>query len=191
MIKTVDAWRARHQSVLPATNKAQHAARKAVDPVSERAKGLVKQVDHLYKLAARAAQLAPDAAKLNGAAEKLDRRALNKLIKALEEERRGAVEQLKQIVYFHRQVAWLQDHFPRAEMEAVPGLCKVVSRKEIEKADWGLTPGRYVGVAPPEVDGDFDFQQAVRELHAELAELNLEAADLARTIQEHLAELSS
>src|SRR5256885_12267475 len=44
-----------------------------------------------------------------------------------------------------RSVAWLQDRFPKAELEAVPGLVKLVSRKEIEAADWSLSPGRYVG----------------------------------------------
>ena len=32
------------------------------------------------------------------------------------------------------------------------GLVKLVSRAEIEEHDWSLTPGRYVGVAPEEVD---------------------------------------
>jgi len=74
-------------------------------------------------------------------------------------------------------------------MRAVPGLCKVVSRAEIEAADWSLTPGRYVGVAPPEVDEDFDFEQALRDIHIELADLNREAFDLAAKIQENFEEL--
>jgi len=51
------------------------------------------------------------------------------------------VKQLKDAAYFHEQIAWLQDRFPKAEMDAVPGLCKVVTRAEIETADWSLTPG--------------------------------------------------
>lgn len=47
-------------------------------------------------------------------------------------------------------------------------------------ADWSLTPGRYVGVAPPEEDEDFDF---------ELADLNKEATELAARIQENFEEL--
>lgn len=74
-------------------------------------------------------------------------------------------------------------------MRAVPGLCKVVSRSEIEAADWSLTPGRYVGVAPPEVDEDFDFEQALRDIHIELADLNREAFELAARIQENFEEL--
>jgi type I restriction enzyme M protein len=71
----------------------------------------------------------------------------------------------------------------------VPGLCKVVSRAEIEAADWSLTPGRYVGVAPAEVDEDFDFEQAMRDIHVELADLNREAAELAARIQENFEGL--
>lgn len=99
------------------------------------------------------------------------RRATGKLIKQLDAERKAAVEQLKAATYLHRQIAWLQDRFPKAEMRDVPGLCKVVSRAEIEAADWSLTPGRYVGVAPAEVDEDFDFEQTLHDIHVELADL--------------------
>jgi len=74
-------------------------------------------------------------------------------------------------------------------MRDVPGLCKVVSRAEIEAADWSLTPGRYVCVAPAEVDEDFDFEQAMRDIHVELADLNREAAELAARIQENFEGL--
>jgi type I restriction enzyme M protein len=79
--------------------------------------------------------------------------------------------------------------FPDARLVPVPGLLKLVSRKEIEAADWSLTPGRYVGVAPPEVDDDFDFAQAMRDIHAELADLNQEAAVLSERILKNFAEL--
>jgi type I restriction enzyme M protein len=71
----------------------------------------------------------------------------------------------------------------------VPGLCKAVSRAEIEAADWSLTPGRYVGVAPPEEDEDFDFEQTLRDIHVERADLNREATELAARIQENFDEV--
>ncbi|MDO8786918.1 MAG: N-6 DNA methylase [Sulfuritalea sp.] len=173
----------------------QHAARQAFDPLAAAERGLIKQIDLLYKLAARAAQLATDlspsplAGEGRGEGASFDRRATSKLIKQLDEERKAAVEQLKSATYLHRQIAWLQDRFPKAEMQDVPGLCKVVSRAEIEAADWSLTPGRYVGVAPTEVDEDFDFEQTLRDIHVELADLNREAVDLAAKIQENFEEL--
>lgn len=171
------------------TNKAQHSARLAFDPLAESARGLVKQIDLLYKLAARAAQLAQELAASDEAAEFYDRRAISKLIKQLDEERKSAVEQLKEGAYLHRQIVWLQDRFPKAEMQDVPGLCKVVTRADIEAADWSLTPGRFVGVAPAEVDENFDFEQTLRDIHLELADLNRESVDLALKIQINFEEL--
>ena len=63
------------------------------------------------------------------------------------------------------------------------------TRAEIEAADWSLTPGRYVGVAPAEVDEDFDFEQTLRDIHIELTGLNEEAVELAARIQENFEEL--
>jgi type I restriction enzyme M protein len=171
------------------TNQAQHTARQTFDPLAESARGLIKQIDLLYKLAARAAQLAQELATHEDAAEFYDRRAISKLIKQLDEERKSAVEQLKECAYLHRQIVWLQDRFPTAVMQDVLGLCKVVTRSEIEAADWSLTPGRFVGVAPAEVDEDFDFEQTLRDIHLELADLNREAVDLALKIQTNFEEL--
>ena len=174
---------------LPTTNDQQHAARKAFDPVAERTKGLIKQVDLLYKLASRATSIAADLADAEPVATVYDRRATGKLIKQLEEHRRAVVDQLKHATYFHRHIVWLQDRFPKAEMQPVPGLVKVVTRIDIEAADWSLTPGRYVGVAPAEVDEDFDFEQAITDIHTELAALNTEAKELAVTTQMNFEEL--
>jgi type I restriction enzyme M protein len=96
---------------------------------------------------------------------------------------------LRLAVYFHRQIAWLHERFPKAEFQAVPGLCKLVTLTEIEAAEWSLTPGRYVGVAPPEQDEDFDFEDVLREIHVELADLNEEAAELAKRISANFEEL--
>jgi len=173
----------------PQTNNDQRKARQAFDPLAEAARGLIKQIDLLYKLAARTAQLAQELATVEAATEFFDRRAVSKLIKLLDDERKTAVEQLRAAAYLHRQIVWLQDRFPKAEMQDVLGLCKVVSRAEIEAADWSLTPGRFVGVAPAEVDEDFDFEQTLRDIHVELADLNRESVELAAKIQENFEEL--
>jgi type I restriction enzyme M protein len=39
------------------------------------------------------------------------------------------------------------------------------------------------------VDEDFDFEQALRDIHVELADLNQEAAQLAATIQANFEAL--
>lgn len=81
------------------------------------------------------------------------------------------------------------ERFPDAELVDVPGLVKLIDRKEIEKNDWSLTPGRYVGTAPEEVDDDFDFEEALRDIHIELEGLNEEAAELAANIAKKFKEL--
>ncbi len=92
-------------------------------------------------------------------AQVYDRRAVGRLVKQLDADRKAAVGQMKQAVYFHRQIAWLQDRFPDAELVDVPGLVKLVDQDEIKAADWSLTPSRYVGVALAEVDEEFDFER--------------------------------
>jgi type I restriction enzyme M protein len=191
LLASLAAFGQKFAKVLPGQNDAQHAARKAFDAHAEAIRGLIKQVDLLYKLAVRVADLGAELASDDTISTGYDRRATGRLVKQLDEERKAAVEQLKHAAYFHRQVAWLQDRFPRAELEAVSGLVKLVDRKEIEAADWSLTPGRYVGVAPPEEDGDFDFEQTLRDIHTELTDLNKESAELAAKIQENFEELGA
>ena len=67
----------------------------------------------------------------------------------------------------------------------------MVDRAEIETHDWSLTPGRYVGVAPEEVDEDFDFEESLRSIHIDLKGLNEEAAELAAQIFLNFGELGA
>jgi type I restriction enzyme M protein len=196
LLANIGDFTKKYAKALPEKNDKQHAARKTFDPIAESIRGLIKQVDLLYKLTVRVADMAnglplPEGEGRGEGAAVLEPRTVRRLVKQFEDQRKVAVEQLKHAVYFHRQVAWLQDRFPNAELQSVPGLVKVVDRKEIEATDWSLTPGRYVGVAPPEVDEDFDFEQTLRDIHIELADLNKEAADLAATIQKNFEELGA
>jgi len=159
-----------------------------LDDLATACRDLVKDVDLVFKLAARVV----DAAEKDANAkehEAWDGRAIGKLEKELGARRKEAVEQLKAAAYFERQAHWLLSRFPDAKLVAVPGLVKLVERKEIEAADWSLTPGRYVGVAPPEVDEDFDFEQTLSDIHVELADLNQDAVALAKKIQKNFEEL--
>ncbi len=61
----------------------------------------------------------------------------------------------------------------------VEGLVKLVDRAELAANDWSLTPGRYVGVAPEEVDEEFDFEETLRDPW-ELEDLNAEAVERQR-----------
>ena len=59
-------------------------------------------------------------------------------------------------------------------------MVKLVDRAEIEANDWSLTPDRYVGVAPEEEDEDFDFEEALRDIHVESDDLNARGGYLER-----------
>ncbi|XIV53031.1 hypothetical protein AB2E30_03810 [Escherichia coli] len=99
------------------------------------------------------------------------------------------VEQLKQVRYFYKQAHWLLSRFPEGKLCDVEGLVKLVDIKAIEAADWSLTPGRYVGVVPEEVDEDFDFEETLHDIHIELQGLNSEAIELAEKIARNFEEL--
>ncbi|MBC7369732.1 MAG: N-6 DNA methylase, partial [Undibacterium sp.] len=155
-------------------------------PLAETSRDLVKQADHLYKLASRLV----DACEQNGKEDDAwSGREATKARKAADEARHAAVEQLKLVRYFQKHAAWLTERFPDAELRDVEGLVKLVDRKEIEANDWSLTPGRYVGVTPEVEDEDFDFEETLREIHVELSDLNAEAAKLAKRIAKNFEEL--
>ena len=159
--------------------------------LAEQARDLIKQADLSYKLITRLiddceAQGAK-ASDLWGNAAINGRRGNMK--KAADEARKAAVEQLKLVRYFYKQAHWLLARFPDAELRDVEGLVKLVDIADIEAADWSLTPGRYVGVAPEEVDEDFDFEETLRDIHIELEGLNKEAVELAAQIARNFEEL--
>ncbi|MFA6549514.1 MAG: N-6 DNA methylase, partial [Candidatus Margulisiibacteriota bacterium] len=110
-------------------------------------------------------------------------------LKSANETRTVAVEQLKKVHYFYKQAAWLMERFPEAKLRDVAGLVKLVDKAELEKNDWSLTPGRYVGVTPEVEDENFDFEEALRDIHIELEGLNSEAVELAAKIKTNFEEL--
>ncbi len=169
-------------------NAALHASREGMHGMAERCRDLTRQIDLAAKLAGRVADVA---------VKELDARdsalwanaEVTRARRTLEAARAGAVEALKAARYFVRQADWLQERFPDAVLRDVEGLVKQVSRTDIAAHDWSLTPGRYVGVAPEEVDEDFDFEEALRSIHIDLQGLNEEAAELAARIARNFQEL--
>ena len=156
--------------------------------LAESSRDMIKDLDLLFKLAVRVIDSAEKDAKAREH-DAWETRTITKLEKEFDALRKTAVEPLRQTAYFHRQAHWLLSRFPAAKLVDVPGLVKLVDRKEIEAADWSLSPGRYVGVAPAEVDEDFDFEQTMHDIHVELADLNKEAVALATKIQGNFEEM--
>ena len=82
----------------------------------------------------------------------------------------AALETLKAALHFIAQGHWLLHRFPAARYADVAGLCKSVTRAEIETNDWSLTPGRYVG-ASTEIEDEEDFNERLREITNELDDI--------------------
>ena len=175
------------------TQKANNGELKqAVDrlvPLAETSLNLIKQTDLLYKLASHLIETCEN--ECNSRSRNGADRAIIRALKAADEARQRVVLKLKQVRYFWRQARWLTERFPEAKLRDVEGLVKLVTIDEIKVNDWSLTPGRYVGVAPEEVDEDFDFEEALREIHVELEELNAEAVRLAAMIKKNFEELGA
>ncbi len=167
---------------------AQRKRLEQLDPLAQACRDLVKDVDLVCKLAGRVVDTAEKEVNAREH-EDWDSRAIGRLEKELDARRKELVEQLKRTAYFERQAHWLLLRFPDAKFVPVAGLCRAVTQQEIETADWSLTPGRYVGVAPAEVDEDFDFEQTLKDLHIELADLNEEAIALAAKIRKNFEGL--
>ena len=170
------------------TNGELQKAFERLAPLAETSRDLIKQLDLLYKLACRVIESSESEASARDHTL-WSSREIARGRKAADEARQAAVEQLKQVRYFHRQARWLTERFPDAELCDVPGLVKLVDRAEIAANDWSLTPGRYVGVAPEVEDDDFDFEETLRAIHVELEDLNAEAVQLAAKIKKNFGEL--
>jgi len=75
------------------------------------------------------------------------------------------------------------------EYKDIPGFCKSVTIEEIRKNGYVLTPGRYVGIAPPPDDG-IPFEEKMKKLKAELEEYFRQGRELEEKIRENLRKLN-
>ncbi|GMQ83570.1 MAG: type I restriction-modification system subunit M [Gammaproteobacteria bacterium] len=172
----------------PDTNAELVKLTQQLEPLATASRDLIRQTDLIYKLATRLIDTCENECSAKES-EAWVSRDITHAHKAADEVRGFAVEQLKQVRYFWKQAHWLTERFPKAKLQDVEGLVKLVDFEEIAANDWSLTPGRYVGVAPEEKDEDFDFEEVLRDIHVELEDLNAEAVTLAATIKRNFEEL--
>lgn len=189
-----------------------NAALAAMQPVGEMAKGLMREIDALAKLGQKAqdalvakgeGQIEAQTTETEAKRVAVDVRKFaaegKKLLTALADARIPlagdpsvqlvVTGSLKRFRYFEGQAHWLLSRFPEGVLCDVQGLVKLVDHTELAANDYSLTPGRYVGVAPEVEDDEFDFEEALREIHLELEGLNGEAAELAEVIAKNFEEL--
>lgn len=92
--------------------------------------------------------------------------------------------QVHEIERYKKAAEWLFRRFPDGVYKDVEGLCKAVSRQEISEKDYSLSPGRYVGVDTRTRD-NIDYEERLEQIHLELEQLNVEAAELTRIISQN------
>jgi type I restriction enzyme M protein len=84
--------------------------------------------------------------------------------------------------------AWRQDGETSEAYTDVPGFCRAAKLEEIQRHDYVLTPGRYVG-AEESADDDEAFAEKMQQLTAQLGEQFAESARLEAEIGKNLAKL--
>ena len=166
-------------------------AYKKIEPLAEENNKLIKEAELMYRLVNR---LIDECLNTHNAKEsdKWNTREVTSLKKQVEVSRDVVVDQLKLVRYFNHQAEWLIERFPEEKLRDVEGLVKLVDKAGeggLKANDWSLTPGRYVGVAPEEIDPDFDFGETMKTLHVELESLNEQASDLAKKVSETFKKL--
>lgn len=87
-----------------------------------------------------------------------------------------------------KQALWLTEKFGDGEYKDVLGLCKLANREEIKEKGFSLTPGAYVGVEEIEKD-ESNFMTRMKDIHAELLDLQAESNALMAAIAENMKEL--
>lgn len=85
-------------------------------------------------------------------------------------------------------IAGTFDAFNSGTLENEKGYCAVVSIEDVTKQDYILTPGRYVGIAETEDDGE-PFQEKMERLTSELSDLFAQSHDLEEEIRKQLSSI--
>lgn len=80
------------------------------------------------------------------------------------------------------------EDFQNGTLEDVKGFCAVVDTKDIEKQDYILTPGRYVGIEEQEDDGE-PFDEKMKRLTSELSTMFDKSHELEDEIRKKLGAI--
>jgi type I restriction enzyme M protein len=84
-----------------------------------------------------------------------------------------------------QKLAKTYNDFVAGTLEPVKGYCAVATTEEIARQDYILTPGRYVGIAEQEDDGE-PFEEKMERLTSELSEMFKKSHELEDKIRKNL-----
>jgi len=94
------------------------------------------------------------------------------------------------LIYYTRQVEWLQSKFPNGKYDDVKGLCKMADVSEVEEQGYSLNAGRYVGIVVEDDNiSQEDFKSKFNLLHSELLSLNQSSLEIENLINENFKAL--
>lgn len=80
------------------------------------------------------------------------------------------------------------EQFQNGALEEVKGFCAIADLQEIEKQDYILTPGRYVGIEEVKDDGE-PFEEKMKRLTSELSEMFAKSHELEEEIRKKLGAI--
>ena len=80
------------------------------------------------------------------------------------------------------------ESFQNGTLEDVKGFCAVATLQDIEKQDYILTPGRYVGIEEQEDDGE-PFEEKMSRLTSELSDMFAKSHELEDEIRRKLGAI--
>lgn len=78
--------------------------------------------------------------------------------------------------------------FQEGTLEDVKGFCAIADLNEIEKQDFILTPGRYVGIEETTDDGE-PFEEKMTRLTSELSDMFAKSHELEEEIRKKLGAI--
>ena len=100
----------------------------------------------------------------------------------------GLLNDVKEVLTVANEALWLTEKFSDGVYVDVAGLCRIAKRCEIAEKNYSLTPGAYVGVADIQEE-DENFEERMKEIHAELNILQNESNSLMEQINANLKEI--
>lgn len=137
------------------------------------------------KLAELKSQQKELASKIKATRKRKEKEPLKEELANLEE----TISELESVVEIASQFVWLTDKFGETgEYRDIPSLCRIASIEDVEAKQFSLTPGAYVGVEE-KVDDGVDFSKRMKEIHEELAQLQIASNALMTTIQDNIKKL--
>jgi len=87
-----------------------------------------------------------------------------------------------------KKIAETFEAFDNGTLEEKKGFCAIASIEDIEKQDYILTPGRYVGIEEQEDDG-VPFEEKMAKLTGELSEMFKKSRELEKEIRNNLRSI--